>query len=152
MDIKEGIIKRANIQADQIDSCVKLTVNGKQYEALHASPNMYLNEFLRCHLHLTGKKNIEIISSMFDNLCDHYTIQELAMVKLGLSPLEILEEFVLKGWYQVGWENLIRIIWPTERLWKVSYNAIRYQVKSNRFTQVGPVSWSILKTHQHERL
>ena len=55
MDVIEGIIKRTNTLADQTDSCIILTVNGKQYEVIHANPNMYLNEFLRCHLHLTGK-------------------------------------------------------------------------------------------------
>ena len=57
MDIEGGNVKKKIPLADHTESTINLSVNGKQYTVHHADPTMYLNEFLRCHLHLTGEHN-----------------------------------------------------------------------------------------------
>ena len=54
MDAKERIFKKVNVSTQQKITGINLTVNGTRYRVYNADPNMYLNEFLRCQLHLKG--------------------------------------------------------------------------------------------------
>ena len=50
-----GMIRETGAQEFQADMDINLTINGMQYNVFNADPNMFLNEFLRCHLHLKGE-------------------------------------------------------------------------------------------------